>query len=155
MLCFRYHKLAQQLNEVFKRRHVGAKSFINHLESFSSQPACSSCLHQHTPNLTSTHSSVLAWRIPGTGEAGGLPSMGSHRVGHNWSDLAATWLQTDVTGSQTGKNNQTRPLSSSNTTAPPPPPASSFFTINTEQAFHVYRQKYLWQCLFILGVLKL
>ena len=29
-----------------------------------------------------THSSVLAWRIPGTGEAGGLPSMGSHRVGH-------------------------------------------------------------------------
>ena len=36
-----------------------------------------------------THSSVLAWRIPGTGEPGGLPSMGSHRVGHNCSDLAA------------------------------------------------------------------
>ena len=36
-----------------------------------------------------THSSVLAWRIPGTGEPGGLPSMGSHRVEHNWSDLAA------------------------------------------------------------------
>ena len=36
-----------------------------------------------------THSSVLAWRIPGTGEPGGLLSMGSHRVGHNWSDLAA------------------------------------------------------------------
>ena len=36
-----------------------------------------------------THSSVLAWRIPGTGQPGGLPSMGSHRVGHNWSDLAA------------------------------------------------------------------
>ena len=35
------------------------------------------------------HSSVLAWRIPGTGEPGGLPSMGSHRVGHHWSDLAA------------------------------------------------------------------
>ena len=35
-----------------------------------------------------THSSVLAWRIPGTGEPGGLPSMGSHRVGHDWSDLA-------------------------------------------------------------------
>ena len=30
-----------------------------------------------------THSSVLAWRIPGTGEPGGLPSVGSHRVGHN------------------------------------------------------------------------
>ena len=37
----------------------------------------------------STHSSVLAWRIPGTGEPDGLPSMGSHRVGHDWSDLAA------------------------------------------------------------------
>ena len=36
-----------------------------------------------------THSSVLAWRIPGTGEPCGLPSMGSHRVGHDWSDLAA------------------------------------------------------------------
>ena len=30
-----------------------------------------------------THSSVLAWKIPGTGEPGGLPSMGSHRVGHD------------------------------------------------------------------------
>ena len=30
-----------------------------------------------------THSSVLVWRIPGTGEPGGLPSMGSHRVGHD------------------------------------------------------------------------
>ena len=36
-----------------------------------------------------THSSVLAWRIPGTGEPGGLPSLGSHRVGHDWSDSAA------------------------------------------------------------------
>ena len=36
-----------------------------------------------------THSSVLAWRIPGTGKPGGLPSMGSHRVGHDWSALAA------------------------------------------------------------------
>jgi len=36
-----------------------------------------------------THSSVLAWRIPGAGEPSGLPSMGSHRVRHDWSDLAA------------------------------------------------------------------
>ena len=35
-----------------------------------------------------TYSSVLAWRIPGTGEPGGLPSMGLHRVKHDWSDLA-------------------------------------------------------------------
>ena len=36
-----------------------------------------------------THSSVLPWRIPGKVEPGGLPSMGLHRVGHDWSDLAA------------------------------------------------------------------
>ena len=36
-----------------------------------------------------THSSVLAWRIPGMWEPGGLPSMGSQRVGHDWSNLAA------------------------------------------------------------------
>ena len=36
-----------------------------------------------------THSSILAWRIPGMGEPGGLPSMGLHSVGHDWSDLAA------------------------------------------------------------------
>ena len=36
-----------------------------------------------------THSSVLAWRIPGTEEPGGLPSMGLHSIGHDWSDLAA------------------------------------------------------------------
>ena len=36
-----------------------------------------------------THSSVLAWRIPGVGEPGGLLSVGSHRVRHDWSDLAA------------------------------------------------------------------
>ena len=36
-----------------------------------------------------THSSTLAWRIPGTEEPGGLLSMGSHRVGHDWSILAA------------------------------------------------------------------
>ena len=35
-----------------------------------------------------THSSVLAWRIPGTGKPGGLLSMGSHRIGHDWSDSA-------------------------------------------------------------------
>ena len=46
--------------------------------------------HFHAPEKEmATHSSVLAWRIPGTGEPGGLSSMGSHRVGHDWSDLAA------------------------------------------------------------------
>ena len=36
-----------------------------------------------------THSRVLAWRIPGMVEPGGLPSMGLHRIGHDWCDLAA------------------------------------------------------------------
>ena len=39
---------------------------------------------------TATHSSVLAWRIPGMGKPGGLPSMGLYRVGHDWGDLAVT-----------------------------------------------------------------
>ena len=43
-----------------------------------------------------THSSVLAWRISGTGESGGLLSMGSHRVGHDWSDLAAAAAVSNV-----------------------------------------------------------
>ena len=47
-------------------------------------------LHFHAlEKEMATHSSVLAWRIPGMGEPGWLPSMGSHRVGHDWSDLAA------------------------------------------------------------------
>ena len=43
-----------------------------------------------------THSSVLAWRIPGTGEPGGLLSMGSHRVRHDWRDLAAAAAATPL-----------------------------------------------------------
>ena len=42
--------------------------------------------------------SVLCWRIPGMGEPGGLPSMGSHRVGHDWSDLAAAAAAADIAG---------------------------------------------------------
>ena len=43
-----------------------------------------------------THSSTLAWRIPWTQEPGGLLSTGSHRVGHDWSDLAASWFSTSL-----------------------------------------------------------
>ena len=46
--------------------------------------------HSHTlEKEMATHAIVLFWRIPGTGEPGELSSMGSHRVGHDWSDLAA------------------------------------------------------------------
>ena len=44
---------------------------------------------QHLEKAMATHSSVLAWRIPGSGDPGGLRSMALHRVGHDWSDLAA------------------------------------------------------------------
>ena len=57
------------------RTRLSAFTFIFHFHALEKEMA--------------THSSVLAWRIPGTGEPGGLPSMGSHRVGHDWSDLAA------------------------------------------------------------------
>ena len=47
-------------------------------------------LHFHAlEKEMATHSSILAWRIPATGEPGGLLSVGSHRVGHDGSDLAA------------------------------------------------------------------
>ena len=47
-------------------------------------------LHFHAlEKEMATHSNILAWRIPGSSEPGGLPSMGSHRVRHDWSDLAA------------------------------------------------------------------
>ena len=57
-----------------------------------------------------THSSILTWRIPGTVEPGGwrLPSMGSHRVGHNWNNLAAAaaavWLQQRAKGQWPGSS---------------------------------------------------
>ena len=57
------------------RTHLSDFTFTFHFHSLEKEMA--------------THSSVLAWRIPGTGEPGGLPSVGSHRVGHDWSDLAA------------------------------------------------------------------
>ena len=55
------------------------------------------------------HFTVLAWRILETGEPGGLPSMGSHRVRHDWSDLAAAAAAAAAAavyseGIQNGKN---------------------------------------------------
>ena len=52
-----------------------------------------------TEKAMATHSRTLAWRIPGTVEPGGLPCIGLHRVGHDWSDLAAAaaaWLINNV-----------------------------------------------------------
>ena len=56
-----------------------------------------------------THSSVLAWRIPRMGEPGGLPSMGSHRVGHDWSDLAySKWSFPELPQCLSGKESACR-----------------------------------------------
>ena len=52
-----------------------------------------SFLIQSLEKEMATHSSILAWRIPGIGEPGRLPSIGSHRVGHDWSDLTAAAIQ--------------------------------------------------------------
>ena len=74
------------------RTHLSNSTFTFHFHALEKEMA--------------THSSVLAWRIPGTGEPGGLPAMGAHRVGHDWRDLAAAaasnggsqpWLQTGTT----------------------------------------------------------
>ena len=46
-------------------------------------------IHKSSEMAMAPHSSTLVWKIPWTEEPGGLPSMGSHRVGHDWSDLAA------------------------------------------------------------------
>ena len=50
-----------------------------------------------------THSSILAWRIPGTGEPGVLPSLGSHRVRHDWSNLVAATKIWNFPGGSDGK----------------------------------------------------
>ena len=79
--------------------------------------------HFHTlEKEMATHSSVLAWRIPGTGEPGGLPSMGSHRVGHDWSDLAAAnyW---SVQFSRSVVSNSLRPQELQDARPPCPPPS--------------------------------
>ena len=52
-------------------------------------PSISPFLATVTEKAMAPHSSTLAWKIPWTEEPGGLQSMGSHRVGHDWSNLAA------------------------------------------------------------------
>ena len=59
-------------------------------EESNTTEQCTFTFHFHAlEKEMATHSSILAWRIPGIAEPDGLPSMGSHRVGHDWSDLAA------------------------------------------------------------------
>ena len=62
-----------------------------------------------------THSGVLAWRIPGMAEPGGLPSMGSHRVGHDWNDLAAAAAAGHFLESRQEKNEREEQLDKTHT----------------------------------------
>ena len=62
---------------------LSSLSFIKRLFSFSSLSAIRVISSAYLEKDTAPHSSTLAWRIPGTEKPGGLPSMGSHRVGHN------------------------------------------------------------------------
>ena len=76
---------------------INVKSFKNYPRVFSNPVSTwHSCGHSFATSLEpfpekamTAHSSTLAWKIPWMEEPGGLPSLGSHRVGHDWSDLAA------------------------------------------------------------------
>ena len=71
---------------------IGRRSLVGCSPWGCEQSDTTERLHFHFHALEkemATHSSVLAWRLPGMGEPGGLPSLGSRRVGHNWSELAA------------------------------------------------------------------
>ena len=75
------------------RKSHGWRSLVGCIPWGRYESVATEQLHFHAMEKEmATHSSVLAWRIPGTAEPGGLPSMGSHRVGHDWSDLAAAHM---------------------------------------------------------------
>ena len=74
----------QELPDVQAGFRKGRGTSAHYIHKFSITPRTYICIHILTlEKEMATHSSVLAWRIPGTGEPGGLPSMGSHRVGHD------------------------------------------------------------------------
>ena len=97
----RFQLLPKALFLSFTTKQTMCFSFLFWLTSQGNSLAATQPLQEvnfikTTANITivkskemATHSSVLAWRIPETEEPSGLPSMGSHRVGHDWSDLAA------------------------------------------------------------------
>ena len=84
-----FNDVSQDQNHKILYKFKGCLLFLNRAAAIASQVFIYLWLHWVSEKAMAPHSSVLAWRIPGMGEPGGLPSMGSHRVEHNWSDLAA------------------------------------------------------------------
>ena len=84
--------LSKGLSRVFSSTTIWKHQFFSLYNMFYVYYEYTTLIHMPsntTEKAMATHSSVLAWRISGTVEPGGLPSMGSPRVGHDWSDLAA------------------------------------------------------------------
>ena len=87
-----------------RRRKIPWRSLVGCIQWGREESGTTERLHFHFSlscigEEMATHFSVLAWRIPGTGEPGGVPSMGSHRVGHDWSDLLSSsgcWMGSSV-----------------------------------------------------------
>ena len=87
--------------------------------------------HFHTLKKDmATHSSVPAWRIPGMGEPGGLPSMGSHRVRHDWSDSSSNWWESPPYARKVFQLNIWRRYHSP---ATPQPPVMALSTSESDQ----------------------
>ena len=80
--------------KLWKKKERSFENWAEELGALFFRSAVLSCISCNNICLKAMapHSSTFDWRIPGTGEPGWLPSMGSHRVGHNWSDLAAAVL---------------------------------------------------------------
>ena len=92
------HEFEQVLGDGEGQRSLACCSSWGHNESDTTErlketTKLSAFSAVNTYMYMATHSSVLAWIIPGTGEPGGLLSMGSHRVRHDWGDLAAAYLK--------------------------------------------------------------
>ena len=86
-LCMQY---ASKFGKLSSGHRTGKGQFSFQYQRKAMQKNVQTIAQLHSSHTeTATHSSVLVWRIPGMVEPGGLSSMGSHRVGHDWSDLAA------------------------------------------------------------------
>ena len=92
-LAFIMEKAMATHSSILAQKIHGQKSLVGCSPWGREESDTTERLHFHFHALEkemATHSSILAWRIPGMGEPGGLLSMGSPRVGHDWSDLAAS-----------------------------------------------------------------